>query len=539
METLNQTYDPMSYQKFQLHKDKNLFEEIIDKLMLEDLPVGFAEQINLLPLHKKRLAILSLLDKDRNLFMKIKSLINKGIGRFDHIKDVILMLRDYVKVGEVEKKKYGEVMTPLELVKEMLNTLPDEVWSNPNLKWLDPANGTGPYPLMVIYKLMKGLSQWEPDEEKRYRHIVENMIYVCELQPKNQFLYMCAVDPWDVYKMNVYTGSFLSEGFDKHMKEVWGLDKFDIVIGNPPYNTDTSGDFQTTDLYDKFTEKSIFLTKRFISFIIPARWMKKNDKIDFRKKIVNFGISNMVYDKNVRYFPNTTISGGITHFLLDNQYKGKTMINNQWIDLRTQIDKFGFLIAEGTDTLQSILHKLQFHPKINNFNSQSYFGIKTNHTIFVEQGLKCYFSDRNGGRRSLKKDENSFYTHIEQNLISDPRSKLGRFKVFTPSAYGYSTKTEDHYHKLGKIFFGYPNEICTESFVFFDFATEIEARNFIIYLNSNFVKFLISLRKIKQHVTSKIFDLVPMIDLTKDISDEYIYNCFGLTQDEIKLIHNF
>ena len=70
----------------------------------------------------------------------------------------------------------------------MLNTLPAEVWSNPNLKWLDPANGTGPFPAVVIYKLMKGLESWEPDADKRYKHIIENMIYVCELQPKNMFL---------------------------------------------------------------------------------------------------------------------------------------------------------------------------------------------------------------------------------------------------------------------------------------------------------------------------------------------------------------
>ena len=122
-----------------------------------------------------------------DLFLKIKALINTDIGKMDHIKDVILMLRKYVKVGEVEKKKFGEVMTPLELVKEMLATLPEEVWSNPNLKWLDPANGTGPYPMWVIFRLMKGLEEWEPNEEKRYKHIVENMIYVCELQPKNMF----------------------------------------------------------------------------------------------------------------------------------------------------------------------------------------------------------------------------------------------------------------------------------------------------------------------------------------------------------------
>ena len=197
-----------------------------------------------------------------------------GIGKFEHIKDVIKMLREYVKVGEVEKKKYGEVMTPLELVKEMLSTLPEEVWTNPDLKWLDPANGTGPYPLMVIYKLMNGLKEWEPNEEKRYKHIVENMIYVCELQPKNMFLYMCAVDPWDMYHLNIYTGSFLTDGFDKHTKEVWGVEKFDIIMGNYPYQEQKPGFKKTQPLWNIFVKKSMSLLKEngYMVTIHPSGW---------------------------------------------------------------------------------------------------------------------------------------------------------------------------------------------------------------------------------------------------------------------------
>ena len=239
MEITGVTYSVSDYEHYNQNGDLNYFEEVIDAMILDGISGmndTFRNAIRNLSRDKKRMTILSLLDKDLNLFKRIKALTDKNIGKMDHIKDIILMLREYVKVGEVEKKKFGEVMTPLELVKEMLATLPEEVWSNPNLKWLDPANGTGPYPIMVIYKLMIGLAEWEPDAEKRYKHIVENMIYVCELQPKNMFLYMCAVDPFDTYKLNIYTGSFLEPEFDKHMKDVWSVEKFDVVMGNPPYN---------------------------------------------------------------------------------------------------------------------------------------------------------------------------------------------------------------------------------------------------------------------------------------------------------------
>ena len=83
---------------------------------------------------------------------------------------------------------------------------------------------------------MLGLKDWEPDDEKRYIHIIENMIYVSEIQPKNMFLYMFTLDTFDKYNLNIYTGSYLEEGFDYHMKNVWDIEKFDIVIGNPPFN---------------------------------------------------------------------------------------------------------------------------------------------------------------------------------------------------------------------------------------------------------------------------------------------------------------
>jgi hypothetical protein len=247
------TYSLEDYNEFMKTGNKNIFETIVDSMILDGVAGmndSFKSAISSLPIKEKRMAILSLLDKDLNLFKRIKALTDNSIGRMDHIKDVILMLREYVKVGEVEKKKFGEVMSPLELVKEMLSTLPEDVWTNPNLKWLDPANGTGPFPVMVIYKLMNGLKDWEPDDEKRYKHIVENMIYVSELQPKNMFLYMCAVDPFDKYKLNVYTGSFLDSGFDYHMKEVWKLDKFSVIVGNPPYQEHKKGNKKTKPLWN-------------------------------------------------------------------------------------------------------------------------------------------------------------------------------------------------------------------------------------------------------------------------------------------------
>ena len=327
------TYSMGHYELYQETKDKNLFEEIVDQMIIDQVPGmndSFREKISLLDRTKKRMAILSLLDKDRNLFLKIKALFDNNINRLDHIKDVIVMLREYVKVGDVEKKKYGEVMTPLELVKEMLATLPEDVWSNPNLKWLDPANGSGPYPIMVIYKLMVGLKDWEPDDEKRYKHIMENMIYVSELQPKNMFLYMCSVDPFDTYKLNIYSGSYLEEGFDYHMKNIWNIDKFDIVVMNPPYNDGSTN--KANSLWDKFVFKTLNINLAENGYLVavhPSGWRNVEGKFKY--------VQLALREREMQYINMNTSQEGLKVFGSTTSFDFYCVRNIIGTDIKTKV----------------------------------------------------------------------------------------------------------------------------------------------------------------------------------------------------------
>ena len=113
------------------------------------------------------------------IFDNIKKLMTKNDGiRTDMSdKDIEEKIEQYLSVREEEKNKHGEVFTPVELIEEMLDKLPKSVWTNPDLKWLDPANGIGNYPMVAYQKLMKSLERWEPNEKKRSKHIIENMLY--------------------------------------------------------------------------------------------------------------------------------------------------------------------------------------------------------------------------------------------------------------------------------------------------------------------------------------------------------------------------
>ena len=110
--------------------------------------------------------------------MSLRSLI-------DNPKELLELINDCLKPKEIEKKENGEVFTPMILINEMLDKLPKEVWTNKNLKWLDPATGMGNFPIAVYLRLMEELKDEIKDTKERKKHILENMLYMSELNKKN------------------------------------------------------------------------------------------------------------------------------------------------------------------------------------------------------------------------------------------------------------------------------------------------------------------------------------------------------------------
>ena len=254
-----------------------------------------------LPVEKKRVVMLSAIcyKKDAGLKKMIKELeTNTIIYQLDKI---IERIRKYNPVGEVEKKSFGEVFTPFPLVNEMLDTLPAEVWSNPDLKWGDFCNGVGNFMIIIVKRLMIGLESWEPDENKRYKHIIEKMIYVAELQIKNMFLWMVSVDPKSKLKLNLYRGNSLSKEFDEHMRDIWKVEKFDILVSNPPYQ-EIVGPNKTQPIWNLFVKKYLSMLHEggYMVMIHPDGWrgtkgIFKNTQILLKEKEMLY---LEVHDKN-------------------------------------------------------------------------------------------------------------------------------------------------------------------------------------------------------------------------------------------------
>ena len=103
---------------------------------------------------------------------------------------------------KIDKELYGEVLTPFFFIEKMFNIFPNELFKNPNLKWLDPCCGIGNFFIVVYMKLMETLEKQFPNREKRHSHIIENMLY----HAHNNILYQIFTFYSHIYN-NVFAGN--------------------------------------------------------------------------------------------------------------------------------------------------------------------------------------------------------------------------------------------------------------------------------------------------------------------------------------------
>jgi type I restriction-modification system DNA methylase subunit len=115
-----------------------------------------------------------------------------------------------------KRKDNDEVFTPPFLIEEMLDKLPKTVWKDPTKTWLDPCAGLGNFSVLILKRLMKGLKTWQPNEELRKKHILENMLYHVEMNPESVEKLQRVLNPEGKYKLNIKCSDFLT--FDKGKK---------------------------------------------------------------------------------------------------------------------------------------------------------------------------------------------------------------------------------------------------------------------------------------------------------------------------------
>ena len=158
-----------------------------------------------------------------------KNLISISKKYIYHKSKLSKLVDSYLIPQEQHRKQNAEVSTPLKLRNEMLNKIPKKFWKKPR-KVFEPCCGKGGFLMDIVDRFMKGLEKRYPDKKKRYQIIVEKCLYWGDINPTNVYICKLLLDPYSEYSLNYYTGDTLT----LDIKEVWVLNGFNAIIGNPP-----------------------------------------------------------------------------------------------------------------------------------------------------------------------------------------------------------------------------------------------------------------------------------------------------------------
>jgi hypothetical protein len=391
---------------------EKIYSSVIDWLVEKHQEPNIKNHIDNLPNEDKLNAILMLIGDSglsyKNFIDGIKQQTYCGELADRNVKSVW----DYVwDSSDIKTKEFGEVMTPITLVNEMLDKLPIGVWSNPNLKWLDPCNGVGTFAVVAHKRLMEGLSSYIEDPCDRSKHILENMIYVCELQDKNMILYMSLIDTEyneDVDKIislnnniNLYSESFLDKGFSEHMLNVWGIETFDIIMGNPPYNKPGTSNSGNT-IWPKFVDLSLNLLSAngFLVMVHPPSWRKPESKL--------FEVMKL---KKIHHISIHDVEDGKKVFGAQTRY--------DWYVLQNQLTD-NFINVDCEDG--NFILNLEQYPFIPNKKMNEILSIVSNENvcdvIYDRGSYPSEYIDTEKGREWMSKTQNETYQYPIINNIN-------------------------------------------------------------------------------------------------------------------------
>ena len=92
---------------------------------------------------------------------------------------------------------------------------------------------------------------------------------------------------------------------------------------------------------------------------------------------------------------------------------------------------------------------------------------------------------------------------------------------------------------LGRPSVAEPGSVCTQTWIVAGpFASENEAQNVARYMQTTFLRFIVSLRKISQHAMKGVYQWVPQQDWSLDWTDDKLFKKYGITEEEVSFINS-
>lgn len=472
-----------------------------------------------------------------------------------------------------------EVFTPPIVVNQMLDMLPQELFSSPDTTFLDPACKTGVFLREIAKRLNEGLKDQIPDLQERVDHIFQKQLFGIAITELTSLLsrrgLYCSKYPNSDYSVSrfadaqgnirfkriehkwingkcVFCGASQGqyergEELETHAyewihttipEEIFKM-KFDVIIGNPPYQlTDGGNGVSAAPIFQLFVEQAKRMQPRYLSMIIPARWYAGGKGLDsFRDSMLSDNRTRKLIDfeSSKDCFDGVNIAGGICYFLWNRDNPGKCEITNitseKSIIAERSLNEFPILIR--SNTAVSIVHRVL--AKTHDMWSthalpRNPFGFATNFRGRIEK--------QDGDIELLT---SKGFQYVAENEVVKNRQYIDSYKVLigrlVPSNGELDINPKDGYKVITDTRIINPRQINTETYLDIGvFDTKLEAENFDTYLKCKFTRFLLRQAISSLNVTRECFRFVPAEDYTQSWSDEKLYKKYELTDDEINVI---
>jgi site-specific DNA-methyltransferase (adenine-specific) len=470
-----------------------------------------------------------------------------------------------------------EVFTPPKLASAMLDLLPAELFRSPETTFLDPVCKSGVFLREIARRLNEGLADQMPDDQTRINHILMKQVFglaiteltslisrrsvYCSKKANGKYSIATAFDKpdgnirlpktshtWNKDGRCAFCGASQGEyERDESLEEyaypfIHGIDprkvfnvKFDVIIGNPPYQLSDGGFGRSASpIYHEFVKHAKQLEPRFLTMVIPSRWFGGGKGLDeFRTSMLKDNRTRRIVDfENVNdVFPGIDLAGGVCYFLWDRDNPGLCSVTNVNAGEETtsvrKLDEFATFIRHGAAV--SIVRKVLAHdePRMNKqVSGRKPFGLATTERPKKNGDLILRWQKGEGP--------------YPRNEIAVGSEMINRWKVIT-SYVGHdhagNPGSDGRRRVLSKIDVIPPGTICNETYlVIGHYASKREAENLIGFMKTRFFRFLVSQFMYSHHITKEAYALVPVLDMKRQWTDDDLSARYGLTKTETDFI---
>ena len=457
----------------------------------------------------------------------------------------------------------------------MLDTLPQELFSSPETRFLDPVCKSGAFLREIAKRLIVGLKDQIPDLQERLDHIFHNQLFgiaITELtslmsrrsvycsknanspwsissftSPEGNIIFKRIKHTWDGEKCK-YCGASKAE-YDRssnleshayqfiHPGKFFDNMKFDVIIGNPPYQLNDGGGLggsSAKPIYNYFVEQAKKLQPRYVTMIIPSRWFAGGKGLDdFRDGMLSDNRIRVLHDfmNAADCFPGVEIKGGVCYFLWDRDNTGLCKVfthkNGQIISSMERKVK-----EDGNDVFIRYNEAISIYGKVQSFSEKAFSSLISPRQPFGFSDLPNKTKSATNDILLYKRGGTSF---CSKDDIRRSEEMVDSWKVLISKA--YNAGDEFPHQIINKPFIPKQHSACTETYLTIGpFTSKNECENVCSYIRTKLFRVLVLLRKSSQNAAKGVYDYVPIQDFSEPWTDEKLYQKYGISEDEIAFI---